>query len=285
MSNKVAIVTDSTSYLPKECIDQYHISIIPLSVVWGDQVLLDGVDVQPAEYYERLSKSKVMPTTSQVTPAAMLGTFQPLLEQGYDVLSIFISSKFSGTIQSAMQARDMLDGAASRLAIVDSLSTTMAMGWPVLTAARAAQAGESLSECRTVAENACKNSGVLFVVETLEFLRRGGRIGGASALLGTALNIKPVLEMRDGRIESVEKIRTKHKAIQRMLDLATERINGRTPVRVAVTHANAEADASSLLQQASDRFNPVETIISPLSPVIGTHAGPGTVALNFMAGN
>lgn len=284
MSNKVAIVTDSTAYLPKECIDQYHISIIPLSVVWGDQVLLDGVDVQPAEYYERLSKSKVMPTTSQVTPAAMLGTFQPLLDQGYDVLSIFISSKFSGTIQSAMQARDMLDGAASRLAIVDSLSTTMAMGWPVLTAARAAQAGESLSECQKVAENACKNSGVLFVVETLEFLRRGGRIGGASALLGTALNIKPVLEMRDGRIESVEKIRTKQKAIQRMLELTGERIHGRTPVRVAVTHANAEADATSLLKLASAQFNPIETIISPLSPVIGTHAGPGTVALNYMVG-
>jgi DegV family protein with EDD domain len=282
--NKVAIVTDSTAYLPKDWIEQYHISIIPLTVVWGDEILRDGIDIQPAKFYERLLKSKLMPTTSQVTPAAMMETFQPLLEQGYDVLSIFLSSKFSGTGQSAIQARDMIDGGAQRIAIVDSFLTTMAMGWPVLTAARAAQAGEDLAECQKVAENACKNSGVLFVVETLEFLRRGGRIGGASALLGTALNIKPVLEMRDGKIESVEKIRTKQKAIQRMLDLATERIDSRTPVRVAVTHANSEADASSLLQQASERFNPVETIISPLSPVIGTHAGPGTVALNYMVG-
>lgn len=282
--NKVAIVTDSTAYLPKEIISQYHISIVPLSLVWDEQILLDGVDIQPVEFYDRLSNSKVMPTTSQVTPAAMLGTIQPLLEQGYDVLGIFLSSKFSGTILSAMQARDMLNGAAHRVAIVDSLSTTMAMGWPVLTAARAAQAGENLAECQKIAENACKNSGVLFVVETLEFLRRGGRIGGAQALLGTVLNIKPVLEMRDGRIEALEKVRTKQKATQRVIDLVTERIQGRTPIRIAVTHANSEADASFMLNAAQVELNPVETLLCPLSPVIGTHAGPGTVALNYMVG-
>ena len=282
--NKVAIVTDSTAYLPKEIISQYHISIVPLSLVWGEQILLDGVDIQPVEFYDRLSNSKIMPTTSQAAPAAMLGTIQPLLEQGYDVLCIFLSSKFSGTIQSAMQARDMLNGAAHRVAIVDSLSTTMAMGWPVLTAARAAQAGENLAECQKIAENACKNSGVLFVVETLEFLRRGGRIGGAQALLGTVLNIKPVLEMRDGRIEALEKVRTKQKATQRVIDLVTERIQGRTPIRIAVTHANSEADASFMLNAAQVELNPVETLLCPLSPVIGTHAGPGTVALNYMVG-
>ncbi len=282
--NKVAIVTDSTAYLPKEYISQYHISIVPLSIVWGDQILLDGVNIQPGEFYDRLAKSRVMPTTSQVTPAAMLGAFQPLLEQGYDVLGIFLSSNFSGTIQSALQARDMLDGAARRVAIIDSLSTTMAMGWPVLAAARAAQAGEGLAECQKVAENACKNNGVMFVVETLDFLRRGGRIGGAQALLGTVLNIKPVLEMRDGQIEAVEKIRTKQKAIQRVVETVSERVKGGTSVRVAVTHANSEADATLMLESARAAMSPVETLLCPLSPVIGTHAGPGTVALNYMIG-
>jgi DegV family protein with EDD domain len=282
--NKVAIVTDSTAYLPPTCLEQYNISVTPLSVIWGDQVYRDGVDIQPGEFYERLKTSRVMPTTSQVTPAAMLDVFQPLLQQGYDVLGIFISSKISGTVQSAMQARDMLDGAAQRVAIVDSLSTTMAMGWPVLTAARAAHASENLSECQKVAENACKNSGVLFVVETLEFLRRGGRIGGAQAMLGTVLNIKPVLEVRDGRIEGVEKIRTKQKAMQHVVNLVTERLSSRTPVRIAVTHANSEADASTMLDSAHKAMNPVETFICPMSPVIGTHAGPGTVALNYMVG-
>jgi len=252
--------------------------------VWDDQVLRDGVDIQPAEFYDRLPKSKVIPTTSQVTPVAMLETFQLLLKQEYDVLGIFLSSKFSGTIQSAMQARDMLDGAARRVVIVDSLTTTMAMGWPVLATARAAQAGENLAECQKIAENACKNSGVMFVVETLEFLRRGGRIGGAQAFLGTVLNIKPVLEMQDGRIEAVEKVRTKQKAIQRVVDSVAERVRGGTSVRVAVTHANSETDASLMLNAAQAATNPVETLLCPLSPVIGTHAGPGTVALNYMTG-
>lgn len=284
MTNKVAIVTDSTAYLPEECIKQYNISVTPLSVIWGDQVYQDGVDILAAEFYERLPKSKVMPTTSQVTPAVMMSAFQSLLEQGFDVLGIFVSSKISGTFQSAIQARQMISGGQEKITLVDSLSTTMAMGWPVLTAARAAQAGENLAECTRIAQQSCANSGVLFVVETLEFLRRGGRIGGAQALLGTALNIKPILEIRDGRIESVEKIRTRQKAIRRMIELAGERLAERTSIRVAVTHANSEEDALALLEAAQARFDPVETLITPLSPVIGTHAGPGTVALNFMYG-
>lgn len=283
MTNKVAIVTDSTAYLPEECIKQHNISVTPLSVIWGDEVYQDGVDIQAEEFYERLPKTKVMPTTSQVTPAVMMSTFGTLLEQGYDVLGVFLSSKISGTVQSAIQAREMI-GADGKIAIVDSLLTTMSMGWPALTAARAAQAGESLAQCEKVAQHASDNSGLFFVVETLEFLRRGGRISNTQAMAGTILNIKPVLEMRDGKIESVEKIRTKQKAIQRMVELTAERIHGRTPIRIAVTHANSEADAFVLLELAQQQFDPVETLITPLSPVIGTHAGPGTVALNFMCG-
>ena len=282
--SKVAVVTDSTAYLPNEILTQYNISVVPLSIIWDDQDYRDGIDILPREFYERLTTSKVMPTTSQITIAAMQSTFQNLLEQGYDVLGIFLSSKFSGTIQSALQAREMMPEAAGKIAIVDSMLTTMAMGWPVLTAARAAQAGENLSACRKVAENARDHSGVLFVVETLEYLRRGGRIGGAQALLGTVLNIKPVLQMQDGMIEPVEKIRTKQKAMDRVIELTTERVGNRTPIRLAVTHANSEADALSMLESARARLDPVETMCVPLSPVIGTHAGPGTVALNYMTG-
>ncbi len=284
MPNKVAIVTDSTAYLPEECLKQYNISVTPLSVVWGEQDYLDGVDILPNEFYNRLADSKVMPTTSQVTPAAMHSKFQSLLEQGYDVLGIFLSSKISGTVQSALQARDMLPhAAADQITIFDSQSTTMALGWPVLTAARAAQAGESLAECQRLAENARQNTGVLFIVETLEFLRRGGRIGGAQAFLGTALNIKPVLEMQDGKIAGVEKIRTKQKAMRFVVELVSERIKGKAPIRLATTHANCESDALSLLEAACTELNPVETHCVPLSPVIGTHVGPGTIALSYMS--
>ena len=285
MSNKVAIVTDSTAYLPEEFVKQHNISITPLSLIWGEEVQRDGVDIQPQQFYERLSTSKIMPTTSQATPAAMHDTFRSLLDQGYDVLGVFISSKISGTVQSALQALDMLDdNARKRVAVVDSLLTSMAMGMPVLAAARAVDAGEGLIESQKVAENACKNSGVLLLVETLEFLRRGGRIGGAQALLGNVLNIKPILELRDGRIESADKVRTKQKAIQRVVELAAERINGQTPVRLAVTHANAQADAEALLKVAQAELSPIETFISPLSPVIGAHVGPGTIALCFTSG-
>jgi DegV family protein with EDD domain len=284
MPNKVAIITDSTAYLPKECLEQYCISVTPLSVIWGDRVYMDGVDLLPDEFYKRLAHSKDMPTTSQVTPAAMMLAFESLLLQGYDVLGIFVSSKISGTVQSAMQARAMLPYAAENIAIVDSLWTTMAMGLPVLTAARAAQADESLEQCLKVAENACAHTGVLFVVETLEFMRRGGRIGGAQAMLGTLLNIKPVLEMRAGRIEAVEKVRTKQKAMQHMLDVVAERLKDKSSIRLAVTHAGDETAALSLLDAARARFGPIETFCCPLSPVIGTHVGPGTVALNYMSG-
>ncbi len=284
MPNKVAVVTDSTAYLPPQYLKQYNISVIPLSVVWGEQDYLDGVNILPEQFYKRLAESKVMPTTSQVTPAAMHHKFQALLEQGYNVLGIFLSSKISGTIQSALQARDMLSVTAQKIAIVDSLWTTMALGMPVLTAARAAQAGEGLAECEKIAKNACAHTGVLFVMETLEFMRRGGRIGGAAAFLGTALNIKPVLEMRDGQIEAVQKVRTKQKAIQLAADLIVERIKGKTPIRLAATHADDEADATTLLETACAQLDPVETFCCPLSPVIGTHTGPGTVALNYMYG-
>jgi DegV family protein with EDD domain len=284
MPNKVAVVTDSTAYLPDQYLKQYNISVTPLSVVWGEQDLLDGVDILPDEFYKRLASSKVTPTTSQVTPGAMHSKFQSLLEQGYDVLGIFLSSKFSGTIQSALQARDMLPNARDNITIVDSLSTTMALGWPVLTAARAAHAGESLVKCQKVAENARDHTGVLFIVETLEFLRRGGRIGGAAAFMGTALNIKPVLEMRDGQIAALEKIRTKQKAIKRVVDLVTERIKGKAPIHLAVTHAACETDAALLLEAACAQLDPIETLYCPLSPVIGTHTGPGTIALNYMSG-
>ncbi|MEZ0397026.1 MAG: DegV family protein [Anaerolineales bacterium] len=282
--SRVAVITDSTAYLPQELIQKYAITVIPLAVVWEEEVLRDGVDISPQEFYDRLPRATSMPTTSQLTVEQVKEAFESLLERGHEILAMFISSKFSGSYQSALQARAEIPGASEKIAVVDSLFTTMAMGWPVLTAARAAQAGESLASVQRIAEHARDHSGVIFVVETLEFLRRGGRIGGAQALLGTMLNIKPLLEIRAGQIEPVEKVRTKAKAIERMLDLVEERVRGQNPLRLAASHAAAEAEALTMLEAACERMQPVEKLCVPLSPVIGTHAGPGTVALNYMAG-
>jgi len=282
--SKVAIVTDSTAYLPDDILKKYSITVTPQILIWGDETFQDGVDILPDEFYRRLKTAKVMPTTSQVAIVTMKATFEKLLESGYEVLGIFLSAKLSGTIDSAMQAKEMVAKAETKIAVVDSKSTAMAMGFHVLTAARAAQAGNSLVECQKLAEEAQNHTGVYFVVDTLEFLHRGGRIGGAQAMLGSALNLKPLLELRDGRIESVEKIRTKGKAINRMIELVVEKIAGQTPVRLATLHANAEAEAKSALEEAAARLHPVEQILASVSPAIGTHAGPGTVGLAYMAG-
>ena len=282
--SKVAVITDSTAYIPDDLLKSLNITVAPQVLIWGDETFRDGVDIMPDDFYKRLETAKVMPTTSQVAIVDMKIAFEKLLESGYDVLGIFISAKLSGTMQSATQALEMLPNAASKITIIDSNSTAMAMGFQVLMAARAAQAGENLVECRKLAENAREHTGVFFVVETLEFLRRGGRIGGAQALLGSALNIKPILELRNGRIEPIEKVRTKSKAIDRMIDLVAKQVGGRTPVRLATLHANAEAEARAALNTAALQLQPIESVFASVSPVIGTHAGPGTIGLAFMAG-
>ncbi|MFA5872538.1 MAG: DegV family protein [Anaerolineales bacterium] len=282
--SKVAVITDSTAYLPDALLKAHHITVTPQVLIWGEETFRDGVDIMPDDFYKRLETAKVMPTTSQVAIVDMKAAFEKLLESGYDVLGIFISSKFSGTIQSATQAREMLPKAADKIAIVDSLSTSMAMGFQVLAAARAAQAGANLVECQKLAEKAREHTSVYFVVDTLEFLRRGGRIGGAQALLGSALNIKPVLTLVEGRIETADKVRTKGKAVNRMIDLIVEGVAGRTPVRLATLHANAEAEARAALDTAVLQLQPIETVFASVSPVIGTHIGPGTIGLAFMAG-
>jgi DegV family protein with EDD domain len=282
--SKVAIITDSTAYLPDELVKSFSLTITPQVLIWGDEVFRDGVDIMPDEFYRKLKHAKTMPTTSQVAIVDMKAAYEKLLDAGFDVLGIFLSNKLSGTIQSAIQAREMLPTAADKIAIVDSLSTSMAMGFQVMAAARAAQSGASLEDCRQLAERSIAHTGVFFVVDTLEFLHRGGRIGGAQALLGSVLNLKPVLTLVDGRIESADKVRTKSKAIERMVELVTEKIAGRSPVRLATLHADAESDARQLLEMAGGRLNAVEKILSSVSPAIGTHIGPGTVGLAFMAG-
>lgn len=280
--SKVAIVTDSTAYIPKELTEKYQIITAPQVLIWGEKTYRDGVDIQPEEFYTRLKSATVMATTSQVTIAAFKDIFSSLLDEGKDVLAVLISEKLSGTIDSAVQAREMLPGAA--IEIVDSKTTAMALGFTALAAARAADQGATLVECKELAEKATRHTGVVFAVDTLEFLHRGGRIGGGSRFLGTALQLKPILEVTGGQVEAIERVRTRSKSLQRVVEIIEERIAGRTPVRMATLHANSPADAQQLLEMASARIPLEESVMSEISPVVANHAGPGTVGLAFMAG-
>ena len=281
--SKIALVTDSTGYIPKDLVDKYNITVAPQVLIWGKEMFEDGVDIMPNEFYTRLQKATVMPSTSQVTVAKFHEIFQRLLDQDCQILAILIAAKLSGTINSAVQAKEM-QPAGAPIEIVDSNTTAMAMGYQVLVTARAIKQGATLTECVKLAEEATKHTGVLFAVDTLEFLHRGGRIGGGSRFLGTALNIKPILEVRDGAVEAVERVRTRSKSLSRIIELVVEQIGARTPVRLAALHANSADDAHFVLEEANKKLSPIETVFSEVSPVVGTHAGPGTVGLAYMAG-
>jgi DegV family protein with EDD domain len=280
--SKIAIVTDSTGSVPKEFLNKYPIFVVPLVLIWGEQTFEDGVDISPSEFYARLKVSKTMPTTSQVTPGSFRKVFSKLLEQDYQILAILISEKLSGTIDSAVQAKEMFPGAAIEL--VDSRTISLAMGFQILAIAEAIEQGATLAECKQLAERAREHVGVCFAVDTLEFLHRGGRIGGGSRFLGTALNIKPILEIVGGRVEAIERVRTRKKSLNRLVELVEQRIAGRTPVRLGALYTDVPAEANELLNEASQRIECIQSVISEVSPVLGTHAGPGTVGLAFMAG-
>jgi DegV family protein with EDD domain len=251
--NKVMIVTDSTANIPDELLNGYPIASVPLQVIWGNEIFRDGIDIKPKEFYERLAVDKVMPSTSQATPEEFKSLYSKLIDEGYDILSVHISGKLSGTLDSAIQAKQYFPD--ERIQLVDSLSASMAMGFQVLSAAHMAASGGTLADCKAVTENARANSGVYFVLSTLEFLHRGGRIGGAQAFMGTMLNLKPLLELRDGRIEAVERVRTLSKATDRLLDLVEARLAKETgPIRLCAIHANAPAEGNQLLEKAVKRF-------------------------------
>jgi DegV family protein with EDD domain len=280
--SKVAIVTDSTATIPNDIMAQYPLWEVPLVLIFGEETLEDRIDIQPSEFYDRLETDPIHPTTSQVTPASFQKIFKQLLDEGYDILAVLVSPKLSGTVESANQVKAEYPDAA--IEVFNSESIVMGLGWQALMAARAAKEGASLAECKEVVEKAKPMTGVVFAVETLEYLHRGGRIGGGAKFLGTALNFKPILEIQEGAVESVERVRTRKKSLARVVRLIEERIDGRKPLHLAALNANAEEDARWLLDVGCAHLNPDEKMYTDVSPVIGTHVGPGVVGLAYLAG-
>lgn len=281
-SRTIAIVTDSTAYMPPDLLARYGIYVVPNVVNWGTQTYRDGVDIQSKEFFERLRKDPVLPTTA----VASIGEFNDIYAQAGQeaeaVVGVHLSAKLSGTYSAAVQAAKMQS--SKRIEVIDSNATAMAMGFVVLAAARAAEAGKSVDEVVQIARDTIPHVGVVFTVETLEFLRRGGRIGGAAAFMGSLLDMKPILDLRDGRVEPIERVRTKRKAVERVMDIIVERAQGQNPIRLATLHAAAPEEAAALLEKCQQRLGAVEAIMCEVSPTVATHAGPGTVGLAYCAG-
>ncbi len=281
--SKVAIVTDSTAYLPEDLLFSYNIKVVPLVVIWGEESLRDNIDITPNQFYERLSKTKTMPSTSQATISDFTDIFEKLHKEGYEILTIVLSAALSGTMDSAIQAKEMVPDA--KIEIIDSRFTSIPLAYMVLSAARAAKKGASIEKCKEIAEAIRENTQVYFAVDTLEFLHRGGRIGGASRFLGTALNLKPILYLNEGKVEALERVRTSKRAHNRLIELLETSVNGRKHINMmGVVTAGNQDDASHLLMKIQKTFNPKEILLANLSPVLGTHTGPGTVGVAYVAG-
>lgn len=279
--SKIVIVTDSTAYIPPAAQGELHIPVIPLWLIWGDERFRDGVDIEPQVFYRRLERAKIFPTTSQPSAGEFIQFFRQVGEEADAIVGVFISSKLSGTVPNAQAAQAQLPDIEIR--IVDSLSTSMDLGFSVLAAAKAAAAGKSLDEVVAVAEDMRDRAHVFFTVDTLEYLHRGGRIGGARRFLGTALNIKPLLQVEDGLVEPLAQVRTKRKAVNRMFEIVEERLDGKRMGEASVLDVNAPAEGDALAEQAKERFGLSTVYRTGVSPVIGAHVGPGTVGIAFYA--
>lgn len=279
---KVAIITDSTAYLPQEIIDDLGIHVVPLTLQWDGNSYRDGIDMTVEEFYHKLSTSSSIPTTSQPPAILFEQLFEDLIEKDFSVFTMLISSGILGTVESALQAKANFPGAP--IEVMDSRVVAMPLGFLVLTVARAARDGANLEECVELAKVSYPKLGVYFTVDTLKYLNKGGRINTAKRLLGSALDIRPIMEIRDGKIELVESVRSRKKSLQRMLELVERDIEGKEPVRISTFHAASEQDCEILMEEAIKRFHPVETITTYVSPVIGSHTGPGTVSIAYIAG-
>lgn len=276
---KIAILTDSTANLPVEWVEQYNVRVIPLKIHWGNETFLDGVGITPNEFYTRLSHSKSLPTTSQPSIQDFLQAFESLADQADGIVVPLISSGISGTVASAQAAARQFNRVP--VEIVDTRVTSAGQALVIMAAARAAAQGKSLQDVRQAADGVVQRMHLFFAVDTLEYLHRGGRIGGASRYLGTVLNIKPILYFDlDGKLDALERARTKSKALQRLMALAEEKANGH-PLHLGVIHANSPQIAQEFREQITQHLQCEEIFILELSPVIGVHVGPGTIGIAF----
>jgi len=279
LTPKVKIVTDSTAYLLPETIAKYDIRVVPLKVIFGAEVYSEGVDITNEEFYRRLAKSSTLPTTSQPPVSDFIQVYTELASSGHPILSIHVSGKLSGTINSALAARNALPQA--QIEIVDSQS--IAMGLLIPRAAEAAEDGQTLSQIKALIEKLITRMNIVAVLDTLKYLWKGGRIGGARALVGTLLRIKPILTFEAGEVKVLAKTRTRTRTMEYMLKLMETRVEGNTSIHAAVVHAQAFESAMALKKEVQAHFNCAELYLIELGPVLGTHIGPGTLGLAFYA--
>jgi DegV family protein with EDD domain len=275
---RVQIVTDSTADLPSDLVQAHGIAVVPLTVAFGKEVYRDRVDIQPGQFYKMLATSKAHPKSSPPPQADFAGRYREWLAQGREVVSLHISAKLSKTFEHASAAADEVDGSGA-LSVVDTGQVSAALGMLALFAARMAARNETAATIRERLLDMAPRIHTLFVVDTLEFLAKGGRIGKARALVGGLLGIKPILGMVDGEVAPVDRVRGGRAAHPRILELLHERVEKNRPVVAGIGHANAPVWADRLRALVRDQFDVAELIQTEVGPVVGANVGPGVVGV------
>ena len=277
----IKIVTDSTSYIPQEYIKKYDIKIVSLNVVMNGDSRRE-VDIDNKYFYEEMNESKEIPKSSQPIPQEMLEIFKGIVEEGDSVVGIFLSSKLSGTYSTANMVKEMVleEYPNADIQILDSKTNCMQMGFAAIEAAKASNEGKSMDEVITIAEYVFNNSRFLFTPETLEYLKKGGRIGGAAALFGNILQIKPILTVVDGETSVFKKVRTRKKTIEEIVTTVLNDIESKGLGDIIVHHINCEEEGLKLAKILEEKLCRKVSIQS-IGPVIGLHVGPGSIGIAY----
>ena len=277
----IKIVTDSTSYIPEEFINKYDISVVSLNVIMNGKSIRE-VDLDNETFYRQMEESTEIPSSSQPSPDEIYNTFENIIKEGNSIVGIFISSDMSGTISSANLIKNMLleKYPTAHIEIIDSRSNCMQMGYVAIEAAKAAAAGKSMEEVINVCTSVINNSRFLFTPDTLDYLKKGGRIGGASALLGTLFQIKPILTVCEGKTTVFTKVRTKKKALDTLVNTLVNDIQGKELGGVIVHHINCQDEGLSLAKKIKEQLG-VDVKIDTIGPIIGLHVGPGSIGVAY----
>ena len=277
----IKIVTDSTSYIPEEFINKYDISVVSLNVIMNGESIRE-VDLDNETFYSKMEESTEIPSSSQPSPDEIYNTFENIIKEGNSIVGIFISSDMSGTVSSANLIKNMLleKYPTAHIEIVDSRSNCMQMGYVAIEAAKAAAAGKSMEEVIDVCTSVINNSRFLFTPDTLDYLKKGGRIGGASALLGTLFQIKPILTVCDGKTTVFTKVRTKKKAVDTLVTTLVNDLQGKELGGVIVHHINCQDEGLILAAKIKKQLG-IDVQIDTIGPIIGLHVGPGSIGVAY----
>ncbi|MFB0559106.1 MAG: DegV family protein [Dehalococcoidales bacterium] len=287
MTNKVAIVTDTTACIPREQLEKYEIELVPIEVIFGDKVYRDGIDITPAEFYALLKQAKELPTTAGSLPGPFVEAYCKASQRASSILCITISAKFSGMFNSAQVAIGMVKEALPNVTIevLECSTAAVGQGLVVLAAAKAAASGKSLAEVADTARSVMQRVNLFASLDTLHYLVKGGRVPKAAALASSLLKIKPIFTVEGGEAHPVTNVRTTNGVMKHILKIMGRKVIKGQPLHAAVMHADALDRAIALRNQISSRFDCAELLITEFTPVMGVHTGPGVIGVAFYSGD